>query len=689
MIKHLVESNNRSPKHEPVTSQGERAGYALSGLIVVFWGLRVWTGGSLTPAYEPLSILLIVTGLAITLLSWYGIVSRKLTLVIVLAAATLGFGLWVHALTMTSPGYGTDEIAFDQYAAELLLRGINPYTHNLSAAYQKFLVPPTYYTYTISGHVIDRLSYPSLSFLLYVPLLLLGIHTQAGVYVDCLFWVLTAGSLAIVLPWRWKWLAVVFLSFTQYDAYILGGVTDSLFLPFLIIAVWRWDRFDVKQEKSVAMWIGPVMLGIAMAVKQTPWFIAPFLLAGVSIESKYRGQNPWWTTSVKYFLMACLPFLLLNLPFIVWNPKAWLHGILLPLASSTLPAGQGLVGLWLFNHIGSGNMSALSHAADVATLGLFALFVFTYPSFKRGAVALVPILFIWPTRSFASYLIDLFPAIIVASLTVQGTQGPSAVLTTLYRKGNAWARRGMFVFLTLCSMGFVAFLSQSMLGKQPLAIQIVGVQTSGQYGTVSGLRLRVRNRTDRALTPHFTVMLGGYQSSFWLTPQGPTRVPPKSSKTITLDAPNTDSMPSITGGFAVDAFVTNPSRFSDTPMYLPPTDQTVVLPFAVNHVVPLGRSIDLTVQVRNRLGRPIHRAGIIVALGQVIYAEKGMVYAESQINGYPEGQTPVTERTNSNGIAVFNIKDLQSQPYPIYYQAYIASHGYPHGYSNVVSIRFG
>ena len=51
----------------------------------------------------------------------------------------------------TAPDYGTDEIAFDQYAAHLALQGLNPYAHSMAAAFPLFHVSPNGYTFRLNG----------------------------------------------------------------------------------------------------------------------------------------------------------------------------------------------------------------------------------------------------------------------------------------------------------------------------------------------------------------------------------------------------------------------------------------------------------------------------------------------------------------------------------------------------------
>ena len=48
-----------------------------------------------------------------------------------------------------APGYGTDELAFNQYAAQLASHGINPYTHSMAPSFSRFNVSPDGYTYTL------------------------------------------------------------------------------------------------------------------------------------------------------------------------------------------------------------------------------------------------------------------------------------------------------------------------------------------------------------------------------------------------------------------------------------------------------------------------------------------------------------------------------------------------------------
>ena len=83
-----------------------------------------------------------------------------------------------------------------------------------------------------------------------------------------------------------------------YVDYATGGVTDSLMMPFMVLALWRWDRFGDTTERSSARWIGPIALGIACTFKQSAWFIVPMLVTAITIESMSAGRG--WRPVLRY-----------------------------------------------------------------------------------------------------------------------------------------------------------------------------------------------------------------------------------------------------------------------------------------------------------------------------------------------------------------------------------------------------
>ena len=486
-----------------------RVGWSLGALLVVFWGLRVWTESTSVGWANPAALGFVLAGLILGV--WVFASPQppnRLTegsIMVFLAAAVC---CWGYLQVLRSPAYGTDAIAFDQYAAELFRSGINPYTQSLLPSLQQFHVPPIYHTYLLDGGEVDGLSYPALSFLAYLPALWLGLRAQAAVFTDLAFWAVAFLLLWRLLPRQVAWTASLTLGLVTYANFVVGGVTDALFLPFVFLALWRWDRYADLDASVVARWLSPVALGLAVSVKQTTWFLVPFLLIALAHEARLHSTRAALMTPLRYLTTVLAVFAVINLPFAVWSPGAWLHGITLPLTSPFVPGGQGIINMSLFERLG-GNLDDYRLVGTLAVITALAAFALYYARLKRAWVPLVALIFFWPTRSFASYLIDLVPAAILAATTVRSA--PAIASLSLSRQ-RVLLRR---LVVAVPAVAFLAALVVAVTAPQPLKLEILELHSTGQLRTIDGIELRVHNRSDRPLTPHFTVANGGYLTSFW------------------------------------------------------------------------------------------------------------------------------------------------------------------------------
>ncbi|MCI0183418.1 hypothetical protein [Sulfoacidibacillus ferrooxidans] len=652
-------------------------GVLVGSLFAIDWGYRLWGSGLVYPATTWLSVILIGFGLVSLLLAFaFPLMEKKLEFISLLASC-IGFAWWVYTQIHLSPGYQTDEIAFDQYASHLLLQGINPYAHSLALAFRRYLVPPTYYTYLLSGQPVVSLSYPALSFLLYTPVMALGVHMHAALYVDAFFWMGSSVLLWFLLPSQIRWIAFLVLGFMMFDGNVFGGVTDALFMPFLILAVWKWDRFVDPTHPLLLKWMGPIMLGLAMSVKQTAWFLAPFLVLGIMMESKRSGQS-WWRNPLRYIVGVAVPFLLVNVPFIVWDPIAWIQGSLLPLVSSTVPQGQGIVGLWLYDHVGNGHMEYLKLLGAFVLVLEMLLFVTYYSRFKRSWILFIPLALFWTERSLFEYLVDLLPILLVAAISVR---------TIIQDKVSRIPRLSKYGIGIFSSASLLVFCL-SFIGGQPLKLQVTGVQTTGELGLIDSVSVHVINHENTPVSPHFTVMENtGQLPTFWLS-SGPSTLLPKQAADYTLSAPNVPAMPSITNNLSVDAFTTTPATISTSADFYLPKMVTVLSPRAFNTPVKIGVPFSLTVQLRSTSGIPLHLSGVPVTLNQVMYGPNYVSTASSTINGSQAGAMAVTSITNASGQAVFTVQGQFVEPLPTFFEADIPNSGQPFGYSNIASINF-
>jgi uncharacterized membrane protein len=669
-----------------------RAWWTVAGLTVVLWGFQLFGYVDIYPVISVAVIVLGAWGIGTIVAVWQPHpVPRwaSRTLAGVTLGLTIGAFLgWCYLQVRTTPAYGTDEIAFDQYAAELFRHGLNPYTHSMAQAFTLFHVSPDGYTFLLNGHAVTSLSYPSLSFLAYMPFLLAGWTTQMAVAVNVFAWAIGIVLTFVLLPRHLRPLAIVVGSFAVYISYAVGGVTDALFVPLLIGAVYQWDRF--AHERSFAMWRGPMLLGLAMAVKQTPWLVVPFLVAALVIEAG-RGPGGWKAgagTGGRYLAIVLAAFAVPNLPFIVGSPHAWLDGILTPIASHTVPAGQGLVGLSLFLGIGGGSLVAYTIALVVVFVTLWLAFVATYPTLKAWAVLCPSVVLFFSARSFGSYLVTLLPAALVAASSIRRAEPvaaePVATGPARIRRLAPWIVIGG-ILASILAIGAI-FTSGS-----PLAVRITSVRTTGQLATVVQLGVEVENRTGHTQTPAFTVESGGQLTAFWPAVKGPTQLHAGEQAHYTLVAPNFFAQPPITGGFQVVAFTTTPATVSASPSYLPTTYHLSLDPSSVTDAIPLGQPVTLRATILDSINRPVRESGVPVYLGQVIYDQQGLVFGQAVINQGQVGQTPVVAFTNSDGVATFVVRGTQTSQDPVYFEANLVNQRlfYPYGYSEIVPIRFG
>lgn len=656
-----------------------RIGWTLVGVTLLLWSIDLFGYVDDFPWLTPIMAMLTLWGFGTILASW---VPRRVDPKVraILAWTTVGlvvaaFAVWSYTQIFYAPAYGTDEVAFDQYAAQLVLHGLNPYVHSMARAFSLFHVSPVGYTFKLNGLPVTQLSYPALSFLLYVPFLAAGWSTQLAVWFNIAAWAIGIAVAFALLPRNVRPLILVVGSLGIYVNYAVGGITDALFVPLLVGAVYQWDRFAT--QRGWRTWRGPVLLGLAMAVKQTPWLVLPFLSGAILVETRARASWPEAArTAGRYVAIAIGAFLLPNLVFIVANPHAWLTGILTPITGHGVPAGQGLVGLTLFLGVGGGSLGAYSVALIFAFLALLAIFLAAYPALKRWAVLCPAVVLFFSSRSFGSYLVTLVPAAIVAVCTV----APSPI-------GSPW-RHWRWVAIgggTLTAAGLVAVLSYGA----PIGLAITNVHTSGRLETVVSVDVTATNRTNHVLRPAFTMESGGVITAFWLK-SGPPRLGPGESADYQLLAPNYASQPPISSAFQVVAFTNGPSSVSVSDPYEPTTLHLSLDPDHINGFVRDGTPTRIEVQLLNTLNQPVQRAGVPVSMSQIIYLQEGAFLGQSRINGSQAGASPVVARTNGQGVATFVVRGTNAPSSPIYFQANLvnARDGYPFGYSQILPIRF-
>ncbi len=544
---------------ETASSLASKAGWSLVAFGVILGGFGAAGGWATVPFEAVGSPLMIAAGLGAIVLIWRSTqpMTRGLEVgIMALATVTAFLNQLVSILGRSY--YTTDSAAFNEAATRIMLKGHNPYqTSLLPYASQLLKDINGYWTYTLGGGHVSTVSYPAGAFLLEAPLHGLGINHLPADVLDLIAGTLALVFLWFVLPRSIRWLApALLLSFIYLGGFANGG-TDALFIPFLMVAVWQWDRFSDHTRNLALRWAGPVALGIACAIKQSPWFVVPFLFIGIGIEAR-RHQSRVWSSVLGYASATLGTFVALNLPFIIWSPSAWWRGITLPLTKPLVPDGSGFVTLVLHGFLPSARISYLSIAGFVSEIGLLVAFVYWYPTMKRIWLFVLPLVFFIPGRSLSSYLVDFLPVALIAGLSVTRVDaGP----------GKRWPRIWTWIALgvptTLAALFIILAFSIPVLSVRTLW---AAPGDAGQ--SIIAVRVALHNETNKTIYPFVMVNTSTpHPSGFWIPAHHQRLVlGPRQTRVVTLYPPTWVWAPGRGQSYSVQVYTKTPASVSsDTP----------------------------------------------------------------------------------------------------------------------------
>src|SRR5713101_2196179 len=284
---------------------------------------------------------------------------QRIILVCVLLTSIVGI-VWLGRTVALSffmpPEYSNDGTSLDANAAMLLVQGHNPYTDsNIINVVRQFPIEAYWTTPLRVGQFGNRLeyptasdfrsvlatdlkagsapefeskvSYPALSFLTLVPFIWLNIYNVLAFYLLC-YIVIVAIAWKIARPELRPWVLLLSLANVSMWISVSSGNLD-IFNILLVILAW------LLRERG---WWSALFLGLALSSKQISWFFVPFYALMI-----WRLYN--FKESIRRLSIAGIVALLINLPFILWNPHAWLAGVMAPVADPMYPMGVGLVAL--------------------------------------------------------------------------------------------------------------------------------------------------------------------------------------------------------------------------------------------------------------------------------------------------------------------------------------------------------
>ena len=383
-------------------------------------GLQNWIRGQIEVHPEVVYLIILSYVFALTLFVVATLDDKR-----ILKLRDLSFGAliittaisWYVITQIEHPAsYQTDALAFVHYSAILLAKGVNPYSQNLESALNMFSVSPEFLTLTPNGNLVTTLNYPALQVITFLPAAWAGLSDAR-----IIIYLFEIATLAIIYVWAPKEVRALALIplFAGSDLAInfsAGSIADFIWvLPIVLMVIWM-DR----------PLVAGIMFGLASAVKQTPWLLAPYLLVwflrsmpNLALTTRLRRVAVFVCASVGAFLIP-------NLWFMIQDFGAWYAGVVTPAFGNLVVLSQGfsLITLAIGVPLPPGFYLATVVIVSVALLVEYYLY------FEQLAYALwaFPAIILWFSyRGLQNYFIFWTPLLVM-----------SAIL--LYRRGHVERR---------------------------------------------------------------------------------------------------------------------------------------------------------------------------------------------------------------------------------------------------------
>ncbi|MGI5378816.1 hypothetical protein ACQEV2_32110 [Streptomyces sp. CA-251387] len=449
----------------------------------------------------------------------------RLDLCVLVTAVTLTLCAWAmnHA--------GSDEAILTTQAARELVAGHPVYGQPWPWLFGHGVA----LTPTVTGGYDFTYGYPPLAPLLTAPLLWLGHGGTPATAVSTA--ALLAGTVALwrMLPAPWRSAATMAcLGFGFLPSYGRLGYPAIVALALLVPVVVRWPRIGRGGRLGAGGLARAACLGAACAAQQLPWFVAPFLLAGIyAVRRGELGARAAALVVARIAGASGVVWLLVNTYFIVSEPGTWSRGIALPLTQGAVIHGQGVVGVSLYFTDGSDRLDWYSHASMLLAAGLLALFVLFVRRLGPAATVLPWCAFFLATRSQDGYYLMMTPLWLAAAVTA-----PTSEFATAWqpRPGVLVRRPARIAAAALLLTPALASAAWAAAGTPPLGMRVTAVRWATPTA-VSGLDVEVANTDAAALTPHFTLTTGQGMDPYWTVVRGPAALPAHTTARYELRPP--------------------------------------------------------------------------------------------------------------------------------------------------------
>ena len=393
-----------------------RLSFLFAGQFSLYEGFEDWNRGRADVHPEVAVLTLLIYGIsifviALSLMPNPTVHRLKDFLLVPLVLSTIT-SVYVVAEIAYQGSYRTDVLAFSQYAAILVTKGLNPYFQDLTPALTMFSVQPSDLTPLSSGSYLTTFQYPSLHFLVFVPFVLAGLRDMR--------WVLVGFELTAMLVLYFKCPQnlrpmIILPLFAGSDLMInftASSVSDMLWvLPILCVA------FTLDKKPILS----GLFYGIACAMKQPPWLLAPFILIYL-YRTRTLGEQPVLERFIRFLVPAAAVFLIVNIPFAYSNPFTWLKNIITPISSDLVILSQGPA---VLSQVGLIQVGRVFYS--VLVIGVFAVLIgnyYVYFDKLRHVMWIFPGIILWFSfRALTSYVVYWMPLMVASLILLYSSDG--------------------------------------------------------------------------------------------------------------------------------------------------------------------------------------------------------------------------------------------------------------------------
>lgn len=455
-----------------------------------------------------------------------------------LAWGTVGSLSFVYSTAYATveelPKYGTDAMVYAKYSVNLLLDGRNPYSEPMNPAFEMYQVTESYVTYTTGAEILDTLSYPALSFLVYLPQeYLFGGNLN---FTSVVFLLVTLCVLIYLSP-RYLSFApfVVLLADKNITFFTVGGVFDIVWVFFILVAIHFWSKEQIYKAG--------VFVGLAICTKQIPWLIAPYLVLWILLS------QPTVRTAIRrsglFTIVTITTMFVPNIPFLIWDAESWLTSVFAPIFSTGAPAIKQGFGLVFISVSGSVPLSKTFYTVAVllSLLTYAIIYVLYFDTIKWTAWVVPAATLFVHYRSLQNYFIFFIPLAYAIIITQSKVSDPLNHNQTLFERINhrnplpKQATAVTVVLIVVCTLGMVGATSTNQ-AQMNAELDVINYSDADSIGRYTQLTVRVTNNGTDEITPVFNLLHEDHQTrSYWVITDGPKTVEPDETETYTIQAP--------------------------------------------------------------------------------------------------------------------------------------------------------